>query len=110
MPNRTNCILLISVMKHPVDNEDSINGCQIGTQCPILHAKQDQVYPIAFSDDAPDGQGVSGTVEGQAVHQRKKMALLLGHALHDMRKEERELVWTAAPAEESIFVHCVALP
>jgi hypothetical protein len=23
-------------------------GCQIGTQCPILHAKKDQLYPIGF--------------------------------------------------------------
>jgi hypothetical protein len=23
-----------------------INDCQIGTECPILYAKQDQVYPI----------------------------------------------------------------
>jgi predicted NBD/HSP70 family sugar kinase len=25
-------------------------GCQIGTKCPILHFKQDQVHPIGFSD------------------------------------------------------------
>jgi hypothetical protein len=31
-----------------------MNGCQIGTQCPTLHAKQDQMYPIGFSV-APQG-------------------------------------------------------
>jgi hypothetical protein len=28
-----------------------MHGCQIGTQCPILHASQDQLHPIGFSDD-----------------------------------------------------------
>jgi hypothetical protein len=27
-----------------------MHGCQLGTQCPILHAHWDQVYPIGFSD------------------------------------------------------------
>jgi hypothetical protein len=27
-----------------------MNGCQTGTQCPILHVKQDQVYPTGFID------------------------------------------------------------
>jgi hypothetical protein len=30
--------------------QDPINGCQIGTKCPILQAKQDQVYHIGSSD------------------------------------------------------------
>jgi hypothetical protein len=25
-------------------------GCQRGSECPILHAKQDQPYPIGFND------------------------------------------------------------
>jgi hypothetical protein len=29
---------------------DPINGCQTGTKHPILHVKQDQVYPIGFRD------------------------------------------------------------
>jgi hypothetical protein len=33
---------------HP-RNEDPMYGCQIGTACPILNAKQDQPYPIGFS-------------------------------------------------------------
>jgi hypothetical protein len=27
-----------------------VHGCQIGTECPILHANQDQVYAAGFSD------------------------------------------------------------
>jgi hypothetical protein len=29
---------------------DPINGCQMGTQCPILYDKQDQVHHFIFSD------------------------------------------------------------
>jgi hypothetical protein len=32
-------------------------GCQIGTECPFLHAKYDQVYPIGFTH-ARSGRGV----------------------------------------------------
>jgi hypothetical protein len=32
-------------------NEEPMFGCQIGTKCPILHAKQDPVYPISLSDE-----------------------------------------------------------
>jgi hypothetical protein len=31
--------------------EDPTQVCRIGNKCPILHANQDQVYPIAFNDD-----------------------------------------------------------
>jgi hypothetical protein len=27
-----------------------MHGCRAGTQCPMLHAKQDEVYPIGSSD------------------------------------------------------------
>jgi hypothetical protein len=32
-------------------NEHPVCGCQIGTRCPILHAKQDQVHPIGCLPD-----------------------------------------------------------
>jgi hypothetical protein len=35
---------------YPVNAGDPMNGCQIGTNCPILHAEEDQVYPVGFSD------------------------------------------------------------
>jgi hypothetical protein len=38
--------------KYISGNKDSVHGCQIGTRCPILHAKQDRPYPTGFSDDA----------------------------------------------------------
>jgi hypothetical protein len=28
-------------------------GCRIRTECPVLHAKQDQLCPTGFSDDGP---------------------------------------------------------
>jgi hypothetical protein len=31
-------------------NEDPVHGCQIGTQCPIMHAKRDQMVLIRFRD------------------------------------------------------------
>jgi phosphopantothenate synthetase len=46
MPNRTKRNLLVSVMQ----GRGPVNGCKIGTQCPILHAKLDLVHPIGFSD------------------------------------------------------------
>jgi hypothetical protein len=30
-------------------NEDPINGCRMGSKCPILHAKWAKLCPIAFS-------------------------------------------------------------
>jgi hypothetical protein len=39
MPNRTKCILLVSVLFGAHQEADPINGCQIGTGCAILHAK-----------------------------------------------------------------------
>jgi hypothetical protein len=41
---------MVTPSPHNCWNEVPINGCQIGAKCPILHAKQDQVYPIGFSD------------------------------------------------------------
>jgi hypothetical protein len=35
-----------------------MNGCQIGTRFPILHAKEDQVYPIGFSHAECEGTPV----------------------------------------------------
>jgi S25 ribosomal protein len=32
---------------HHYQNNDPVCGCQIGTKCPVLHAKQDQLHPIS---------------------------------------------------------------
>jgi hypothetical protein len=46
MPNRTKRILLASV----IGAGASYTGCQIGTKCPILNAKQDEMHPVGFGD------------------------------------------------------------
>jgi hypothetical protein len=40
---------------------DPVDGCQIGTKCPTLQAKQDQAYPTVLSASGPARAEGSGT-------------------------------------------------
>jgi hypothetical protein len=45
--------------------KDHVYSCQLGTICPIMHAKQDQVYPIGFSYASPSTPNVLSCMQNR---------------------------------------------
>jgi hypothetical protein len=59
-----------------------VYGCQLGTECPILHAKQDQLHPVAVGAPKNTGEDTKRQSKTMAVGTSECLAVLPLVLLH----------------------------